>query len=173
MIKYVWLAFIFLTHWGRMTHICVDNLTTNASDNGFSPDRRQAIIWTSAGILFIRPLGTNFSDTWIETHIFSLKNAFENVVWKMSAILFRPQCVNQDFSAFWWKPGVMQTDRDICRGWPASGKINSLHGYSFQATSVNDRNVRGYIRSELRKIWIGLWNDEDNKCSGFDGNPRT
>ena len=26
------------------------------------PDRRQAIIWTSAGILLIRPLGTNFSE---------------------------------------------------------------------------------------------------------------
>ena len=33
-----------LTHWGRVTHICVDNLTTIGSDTGLSPDRRQAII---------------------------------------------------------------------------------------------------------------------------------
>ena len=33
-----------LTHWGRVTHICVGNLTTIGSDNGLSPDRRQAII---------------------------------------------------------------------------------------------------------------------------------
>ena len=28
------------------------------SDNGLSPGRRQAIIWTNAGILLIEPLGT-------------------------------------------------------------------------------------------------------------------
>ena len=32
------------------------------SDNGLSPIRRQAIIWISASILFIGPLGTNFSE---------------------------------------------------------------------------------------------------------------
>ena len=41
-----------LTHWGRVTHICVGNLTIIGSDNGLSPGRRQAIIWTKAGILF-------------------------------------------------------------------------------------------------------------------------
>ena len=34
----------WLTHWGRMTHICVSKLNTIGSDNGLSPDRRQAII---------------------------------------------------------------------------------------------------------------------------------
>ena len=33
-----------LTHWGRMTHICVSKLTIIASDNGLSPGWRQAII---------------------------------------------------------------------------------------------------------------------------------
>ena len=51
-----------LTHWGRVTHICVDKLTIIGSDNGLSPGRRQAIIWTNAGILLIGPLGTNFSE---------------------------------------------------------------------------------------------------------------
>ena len=51
-----------LTHWGRMTHICVGNLTIIGSDNGLSPGRRQAIIWTNTGILSIGPLGTNFSE---------------------------------------------------------------------------------------------------------------
>ena len=50
-----------LTHWGRVTHICVDNLTIIGSDNGLSPGRRQAIIWTNAGILLIGPLGTIFN----------------------------------------------------------------------------------------------------------------
>ena len=44
----------FLTHWGRVTHICVSELTTIGSDNGLSPGRRQAIIWTNAGIMLIR-----------------------------------------------------------------------------------------------------------------------
>ena len=51
-----------LTHWGRVTHLCVNKLTIIGSDNGLSPDWRQAIIWTNAGILLIGPLGTNFSD---------------------------------------------------------------------------------------------------------------
>ena len=42
-----------LTHWGRVTHICVSKLTIIGSDNGLSPGRRQAIIWTNAGILLI------------------------------------------------------------------------------------------------------------------------
>ena len=33
-----------LTHWGRMTHICVSELSILGSDNGLSPGRRQAII---------------------------------------------------------------------------------------------------------------------------------
>ena len=59
------------THWGRVTHICVGNLTIIGSDNGLSPERRQAIIWTNAGILLIGPTGTTFSE--IEIHTFSFK----------------------------------------------------------------------------------------------------
>ena len=60
-----------LTHWGRVTHICVSNPTIIDSDNGLLPSRHQAIIWTNAGILLIWPLGTNFSEILIEIHIFS------------------------------------------------------------------------------------------------------
>ena len=63
-----------LTHWGRVTHICVGNLTIIGSDKGLSPSRRQAIIWTNAGILLIGPLGTNLSEILIEMQIFSFKN---------------------------------------------------------------------------------------------------
>ena len=57
---------VLSTHWGRVTHICVNKLTIIGSDNGLSPGRRQAIIWTNAGILLIGPLGTNFSEILIE-----------------------------------------------------------------------------------------------------------
>ena len=56
----------FLTHWGRVTHICVNKLTIIGSDNGLSPGRRQAIIWTNDGILLIGPLGTKCSEILIE-----------------------------------------------------------------------------------------------------------
>ena len=62
-----------LTHWGRVTHICVSELTIIDSDNGLSPGRRQAIIQTKAGLLLIGPLGTNFSEILIGIQTFSFK----------------------------------------------------------------------------------------------------
>ena len=43
-------------------HICINKLTIIGSDDGLSPARHQAIIWTNAGISLIRPLVTNFSE---------------------------------------------------------------------------------------------------------------
>ena len=85
-----------LTHWGRATHICVSKLNIIGSDNGLSPDWRQAIIWTNAGILLIEPVGTNklLWNLSRNSHIFIQENVFENVVWKIAAILSRPQFVN-------------------------------------------------------------------------------
>ena len=62
-----------LTHWGRVTHICVSKLTIIGSDNGLVPCRHQAIIWTNAGIQLAGPLGTNFSDILIEIDTVSVK----------------------------------------------------------------------------------------------------
>ena len=78
-----------LTHWGRVTHICVGKLVIIVSDNGLSPVRRQAIIWTNAGILLIGPLGTNFSEILIEIHTFS----FKKMHLKMSSGKWRPFCL--------------------------------------------------------------------------------
>ena len=72
-----------------MTHICVGNLTNIGSDNGLSPGRRQAIIWTNAGILLIRPLGTNFSEHLIKIQTFSFKRMHLNV----SSAKLRPFCL--------------------------------------------------------------------------------
>ena len=48
-----------LTHGGRVTHICISILSIIASDNGLLPVRRQAIIWTNAGIFLIGPVQTS------------------------------------------------------------------------------------------------------------------
>ena len=79
-----------LTHWGRVTHICVNKLTIIGSDNGLSPGRRQAIIWTNVGILFIETLGTNFSEISIEIHTFS----FMKMYLKISSAKWHPFCLN-------------------------------------------------------------------------------
>ena len=100
-----------LTHWGSVTHKCVSKLTYTGSDNGLTPGRRQAIIWTSAGILYIGPLGTNFSESSIRIQTFLLKKyVFENVVWKM-AILSRPQCVKHLLK--WSNNGLMVSSSNL------------------------------------------------------------
>ena len=78
-----------LTHWGRVTHICVGKLTIIGSDNGLSPGRRQAIIQTNDGILLIEPLGTNFSEIWSKIHTFSFKKMYL----KLSSAKWRPFCL--------------------------------------------------------------------------------
>ena len=91
----VWWWFEILNHWGRVTHICVSKLTIIGSDNGLSLDRRQAIIWTNAGLLLIGPLGTNFSEILIEILTFSFKKMRLKMlsVSETVAILSQPQCV--------------------------------------------------------------------------------
>ena len=63
-------------------HLCVSKLTMIGSDNGLLPGRRQAIIWTNAGRNAAR-------------------NAFENIIWKVAAILSWPQFVK---GAQWIRP---------------------------------------------------------------------
>ena len=80
---------MILTHWGRVTHICVSKITIIGSDNGLSPDRRQAIIWTNAGILLIGPLGTNFSEILIGIETFSFKKLHlktSSVKWRLFSL---------------------------------------------------------------------------------------
>ena len=72
-----------------MTHICVSKLTIIGSDNGLSPDRRQAIIWTNAGTLLIGPLGTNLSEISIEILTFS----FRKMRLKVSSAKRQPFCL--------------------------------------------------------------------------------
>ena len=61
-----------LIDWGRMTRICVGNITIIGSDNCLSPGRRHAIIWTDA-----RTLKNRFQ--W--NHTFSFKK-----IWKCPLI---------------------------------------------------------------------------------------
>ena len=72
-----------LANWDRVIHKCVGKLTIIGADG-----RRQAIIWTNAGILLIGTLGKNFSEILIEIKTFSLKKIHLN----MSSAKWRPFC---------------------------------------------------------------------------------
>ena len=86
-----------LTHWGRVTHICVGNLTIIGSDNGLPPGRRQAIIWTIARVLLIWILGTNFSEILIEI----LTRSFNKMCLKVSSAKWRPYCLGHSVLTIW------------------------------------------------------------------------
>ena len=78
-------------------HLCVGKLTIIGSDNGLSPGRRQAIIWTNAGILLTGPLGTNFNEILIEIHTFP----FKKMHLKMSSGKWRPFCLGLNVLTWW------------------------------------------------------------------------
>ena len=78
-----------LTHWTRVTHMCLSELTIFRSDNGLSSYRHQAIIWTKTGKLSIRPLGPNVNGIRTEIHTFSCKKMYL----KMSSGTWRSFCL--------------------------------------------------------------------------------
>ena len=109
-----------LTHWGRVTHICISKISITGSDKGLSPGQRQAIIWSNAGILLIGPLGTNF------TYF-----ALENVVCEMAAILSQPQWVNRQHGGFY----ILV----LCVSFQVAGNFHFAPGKSFQQHHVHGK----------------------------------
>ena len=95
--------FSYLSHWGRVTHICVSKLTIIGSDNGLSPGRRQAIIWTNAGLLSIGPWRTYFSENLIKIQQFSLKKMHV----KMSSAKWRSSCLGLNVMSSWPSDAIL------------------------------------------------------------------
>ena len=106
-----------------MTHICVSKLTIIGSDNGLSPGRRQAIIWTNAGILLIGPLRTNFSEILIEIHTFS----FKKMHLKMSLGKWQPSCLGLN---------VLKTSLDESRH--PNSKYNCIVSWHLNSMNLSD-----------------------------------
>ena len=67
--------FVYISHWVRVTHLCVSQLTIISSGNGLYFGRRRAIIGANAGLLLVGPLGPNFSEILIQFH--SIKMHFK------------------------------------------------------------------------------------------------
>ena len=144
-----------------MTHICVVKLTIIGSDNGLSPGRRQAIIWTNAGILLIGPLGTNFSYILIGIQTFP----FKKMHLKMSSAKWRPFCLGLNVIRGyrgWWCSGywhrwdihnhtwcyqykTRRPENDNPSGWPTLVKCKK--NWKCRGTHKNDQGWKVTITS--------------------------
>ena len=84
-----------LTHWGRVTHICVSKPTTICSNKWLvawpAPSHNLNECWNIVNWTIGNKPQWNLKRN---SYIFTEENALENVVWKMVAILSRPQCVD-------------------------------------------------------------------------------
>ena len=89
------LIFMGLTHWGRLTHLCVSELTIIGSDNGLSPSHYLKQCWIIVNWTLRNKLHWNFK--W-NSNIFIQENSLEHVVCEIASILSRPQCVNYGVS---------------------------------------------------------------------------
>ena len=103
-----------LIHRGRVTHICVRILTIIGSDNGLSPSRCQAIIWTNVEILSIRTFRTNISEILSEIHTIWLKKMFLKMpstasMWLVFSCLFHWQWGNRVRRNRWLNAKVVFT----------------------------------------------------------------
>ena len=75
------------------------NRVSTGSNNGLSPGRRQAIVYTNAGLLSIGPLGTNFSEILVKIQNF----LFTKMHLKLSYVKWRP-----------FSPGGIELSQQIC-----------------------------------------------------------
>ena len=92
-----------------MTHTCVGNLTIIGSDNGLSPGRRQAIIWTNAEISLIGLIGTDVSEILTEIYTF----LFKKMHLKMSSAKWRPYCLVLNVLMRTWCQVAMYSVRKV------------------------------------------------------------
>ena len=140
-----------------MTRLYVSKLTSIASDNGLSPGRRQAIIWTNAGILLIGPLGTSFSETLSECHTFS----FNKVRLKMSFGKWRPFCLGLNVLRGMWtvmmilcyERGFLSPQPFLTGGFPSQKASNVELWWCFVGR-INNLVVSYLIRHGARAMWL-------------------
>ena len=139
-----------LTHWGWVTHICVSKLTIIGSDNGFAPGRRQAIIWTNAGILLNGSLRTNSTEILIKIHTFSFK--------KMHLNMSSAKCQQFCLSLKVLKLAIIWQTRALIAA-PVGMRKFSCWGYNKLGLSPGDNCLNYYPgTSSGQPIWtLGTW----------------
>ena len=138
-------SMVVITHWGRVTHIFVGKLTTIGSDNGLSPGRHQAIIWTNAGILLIGPLETNFSEILIGIQTLS----FKKMHMKMSSAKWCPFCLGLNVIIYASKVTVS------CCGMATSRPWNICVGHFKVIETCEGRDAYWLKNNVSSLIWPG------------------
>ena len=131
-----------------MTHICVSDLTIIVSDNGLSPGRRQAIIWTNTGILLNEPLGTNLSEILIEIRTFS----FKKMRLKVSSAKWRPFCLGLNVLTQW----SLNTMGKTFHRWHF--KMNFLKGNFSISIPISWKFVpKGSVNNKSKMVVVMAW----------------
>ena len=123
----------YMTHWGRVTHICVSKLTIIGSDNGLSPGRRQAITCSNAVYIFNWTLRNELQ--WNlnrNVYIFIQENVFETVVCEMTL------CVGLNVSM-----DIKKTQQSL----------NRMHNCMKAKQPVN-LHIRSYWGTDLHISWL-------------------
>ena len=126
-----------------MVHIYVKKITMIGSDNGFSPDQRQAIIWTNAQILLIGALGTNFCEILIKINAFS----FMKMHLQMLPVKWR------QFS-------------QKSRKWNASRLISSRSCLLLNKSNIKCKNTLSSL-TQFTCIGLRLWNTQGHEVSRY------
>ena len=140
-----------------MTHICLGKPPIIGSDNDLSPGRRQAIIWTSAGIVLIRPLGTNFSQILIGIQPFS----FQKMYLKMLPVKWRPFCLGLNVLTLYmgampkWANQISKSKKGITPLSCISHPLVWTQNYDIKYTCVNYCSYNYHRAQHL--IWNGSW----------------
>ena len=152
-----------LTHWGRVTHICVGNLTIISLDNGLSPGRRQAIIWTNAEILLIGPLRTNFSEILIAIETFPFKKKHL----KMSSGKCQPFCLSLNVLPCSLVPGICGC-HFRCQTFKHNSKIANMNNFcrnvSWMPHNHNDVKIYQY----WFRMWLSVIGQQANTWTNVD-----
>ena len=134
-----------MTHWGRLTPICVGNLTIIGSDNGLSPGRRHAVIWTNGGISLIGPtIEKKFREIIFGIHAFSNKKMHL----KMSSGKWRTSCLGLSVLRVFIKCTQISTGESAC-SW------NILNIWSIHTGAVFVTYPRCW--GQMNPVKIDIW----------------
>ena len=131
--EYCWVLLGYLTHLPLVPHQWTGSAF--GSDNGLSPDRRQAITWTNTDLLSVGPLGTNLNEIWIKIKSFS----FMKMHLKMS-VKWQPFCPGED-ELIGVALQVVLKCMEFCQPCCHSGPLSELFWYSNMICNKNDLSL--------------------------------
>ena len=121
-----------------MTHICIGKLTIIGSNDSSLSGWCQVIIWTDVGILWIRTLGTTFTEILSKIHTFSLKKMHL----KMASVKWWQFCLSlnvlslhehdKDNRIFCAKKAIIISAADALATWGARISVDKILSINYR-----------------------------------------